>query len=137
MKLYIPALGEQLRLTVDWTFNLYDEDRNSTLMEFIGDTRSTGWVLNKQHTSIPCTIPAGSVLKIERIYIRKGQGDFDSVTFTWPGKKTMARTVQRKVDVWRGHGQPMESHFVTDKIQSRVVRFWAKLDDVNNLEFEC
>lgn len=136
MKIYIPRLGDSIKLAADWTFQLYDEERNSTLMEVIGDTRDTGWFFNKQLTSIPCTIPAGTVLKIDRIFIRKGSPDFDSITFSWPDRKTIACEKPRKVAVWRTQGSPMESHIIMDKIRSRTVRFWAKLDDVNTIEFE-
>jgi hypothetical protein len=33
MKLYVPELGDMLKLTEDWTFTLYNEQRNKTLWQ--------------------------------------------------------------------------------------------------------
>lgn len=53
------------------------------------------------------TIPKDAVLKVDRIYIRKGKGDYSSITFytQFPGEK-------------------------------KKVRFWAKLEDCNKIKFE-
>lgn len=55
----------------------------------------------------PLTLPAGSVLTVDRIYVRKGQGDFSSLSFFLAGGK-----------------------------KPKASRFWAKLSDCNNIEFE-
>lgn len=60
-------------------------------------------------------IPAGSVLKFDRYYIRQGANDFDSVTFRL--EKPEGR---RK----KGDPEPVSG------------RFWAKLRDVNRIEGE-
>lgn len=54
-------------------------------------------------------LPIGAELKIDRIYIKKNNPEFDSVTFTI-GKGTIPGYT---------HGK---------------ARFWAKLDDVNTIE---
>jgi len=126
MKLYIPEIGNQLRLTSDWTFGLYNEDRNATLMEKLGDIRKTTWGGNNYGT-IPCTIPAGAVLKVDRIYIRKGISEYSSITFLWVGERTEPREELRDPRYW-GEAKV--------KIPRKPVRFWAKLDDVNNIEFD-
>lgn len=136
MRFYVPEIGDQLRLTADWTFGLYNEDRNSSLMEFIGDTRSMFYTWNNQdYKPIPCTIPAGSILKVDRIYIRKGKGDYSSLTFLWKDMRVKPKIVDRKVTNWLGAGQPGKTTIIQDKIPARPVRFWAKLEDVNKIEF--
>jgi hypothetical protein len=122
MKLYIPENGDEIRLLADWTFDLYNEDRNSSLMEKIGDTRKVTWG-GGNYGTIPCTIPAGAVLKIDRVYIRKGNKEYSSITFLWKGEALPSR---------------METYLngETYKVPRIPIRFWAKLSDVNNIEFE-
>lgn len=119
MKLYIPSLGDCLKLTAPWRFDLYNEDRNQTLMDAMGDTREIAW---GDITSIPCEIPVGEILKVDRIYIRKGHDEFSSITFFWQGKRTQPKVIE----CW---GR-------TAKKPARPVRFWAKLEDANRIEFE-
>ena len=136
IKLYIPEIGDEIKLTADWTFDLYNESRNTTLMEKIGDTRDTEYAYRDPYTTIPCTIPAGAVLKVDRIYIRKGLSDFSSLSFLWVGERTKARIVEREAVSYNGGGAAPSRHPYTQKIPARPVRFWAKLSDVNNIEFE-
>lgn len=104
MKLYIPALGDHLKLTAPWTFALYGEYRNESLFKHLGLPFSWGY-RDLQKTKV--TLPAGTELGIDRIYIRRGNKEFDSITFNLLGVKGKGR-----------------------------VRFWAKLGDVNTIEFE-
>ena len=134
MRFYVPEIGDQLRLTADWTFGLYNEDRNSSLMEFIGDTRTVEYY--NTYGSIPCTIPAGSILKVDRIYIRKGKGDYSSLTFLWKDMRVKPKIVDRKITHHYGLGIPPDTKIIQEKIPARPVRFWAKLDDVNKIEFD-
>lgn len=113
MKMYIPALGDHLKLTADWTFRLYHEYRNETLFEMFGlkyEGRSYG--APQAYTTV--TLAAGTELGIDRIYIRRGNKEYDSITFNVLGAK-------------------MEKGRFGAK--SRV-RFWAKLAAVNTIEFE-
>lgn len=115
-KMYIPHLGAKIKLTADWTFKLYNEYRNKdTLYQVLGIKRPEGrnW---PDRPSVDATIPAGTILTVDRIYIRgKGadQQSFNSLTFRinkgdMPGK------------TWKG-----------------IIRFWAKLDDINGeMEYE-
>jgi hypothetical protein len=113
MRLHIPEIGTQYRLTADWTFNLYFEYRNRGFGEALGITPpirtprypgDTGpryaWTQESKFTSV--TLPAGTVLQVDRIYIRKGNEEFSSLTFRVVGKRNQ--------------------------------RFWAKLSDVNQIE---
>lgn len=135
MKLYIPENGDQLRLTADWTFDLYNEDRNSSLMEKIGDVRKTIGDWSPKYGAIPCTIPAGAVLKIDRVYIRKGAREYSSITFLWKGERLPARTEEIMSSGYLTNGKPTPTGEFC-KIPAIPIRFWAKLSDVNNIEFE-
>ncbi len=64
------------------------------------------------------TLPAGTILRMDRIYIRKNIGDFDSVTFVIEnasilGDQKIAKAYARK--------KP---------------RFWVRLNDANNIVME-
>lgn len=59
---------------------------------------------------VEITIPAGSVLTIDRIFIRKGMSDFSSLSFYL--REHPEHTFRKKP------------------------RFWAKLEDCNRIEYE-
>jgi hypothetical protein len=125
MKFYIPELGDQIKLLEDWTFDLYLERRNQTLLKKLGwmpahrydayidpisgkeiDPWARDPVTHDRLNVNPKTthiLPEGTILKIDRIYIRAGQEDFSSITFRIPLQK---------------------------------IRFWAKLKDVNQIKYE-
>lgn len=137
MKLFIPEIGTLLRLTADWVFYLHYEGRNEGLLKFFelivpnsnqnslrrgllvradGTADRWGHWDGAQawrdgiptHHATQVTLPAGTELILDRIYIRKGKDAFSSVTFrtvVLPGTKSKPR-------------------------------FWAKLADVNTLEVE-
>ena len=163
-KMYIPEIGDKITLTKDWTFRLFSEGRNSTLAALLGVTkfdhgrhilRADGkkffWtrhpsgeykaelggycafyaadgerfdlppkglyaiqegkvagVSYEADAGAPITLKAGQVLSVDRVYIRRGASDFSSITFNYIGAP-------------KGSGR---------------VRFWAKLADVNTIEFE-
>jgi len=103
MKLYIPEIGDQFVLSSDWKFTLYFEYRNETLMKKNGLEFKWG---NTDEDKKELVMPKGTALKVDRIYIRKGNSDYSSLTF-FIGSGD-----------WKG------------------CRFWAKLSDVNNIEFD-
>lgn len=131
MILCMPTVGQKVRVLdgQTWKFKLYQECRNESLYEFVGrpllpehrraffddfvggeEAFRAG---SRELKHINVELHAGSVLTIDRIYIRKGAGDFDSVTFILnnaklPGKKGAAARV----------------------------RFWVKLDDINSGNLE-
>jgi hypothetical protein len=187
MKLYVPEIGDHLRLTEDWTFTLHAEGRNVPLAEMFG-YRKYGWnqwldrskiedepardytinypseeffqrafwkgrasyeerqaaykkaelesesyqaylkayvewdnrakVLAKEDLTI--TLPKGTVLAVDRIYIRKGASDFSSITFFAKG---LGETEVK--NRWSGR---------TTKWKAQ--RFWAKLSDCNQIDFD-
>jgi hypothetical protein len=74
--------------------------------------------------SMTVTLPAGTVLAIDRIYIRKGASDFSSITFY--AKELGEVTIPGSRWSW---GNPKST-------KRKAQRFWAKLADCNNIEFE-
>lgn len=99
----IPPLGTEIILAEPWTFMLYKESRNRTLITNLGLKYEEDYSVKKIKE---ITIPRGSKLSISRIYIRNGLSEFDSVTFY------------------------LKKYFGNSKIKGR---FWAKLHDVNKM----
>jgi len=112
MKLYVPEIGDRLRLTKDWTFTLHYEHRNSSLLEHFG--KSFQYRSGTTNQDIVVTLPKDTVLKVDRIYIRKGLEEWSSISFYAEGIGTGSGAF----------GRP------------KSARFWAKLSDCNNIEFE-
>ena len=102
MQFYIPELGDVITLAQDWTFTVINEKRNAGLAVLMGREKSGDWyfpfgtkenpVIDEYNgrwggrNRIPVdpgthTFPAGTSLEVDRIYIRKGNEDFSSVTF--------------------------------------------------------
>lgn len=125
MRLFIPACGYRIKLTQDWSFPLYFEHRNESLLkQFSVKPPSNGrWYGPDCHVdadyakglrTVTATLSAGTVLEVDRVYVRAhsksvkdGDNDYDAVTF---------RVVTQDKD--------------------KKARFWAKLADVNNIEYE-
>jgi hypothetical protein len=198
MKLYVPEIGDELKLKSDWTFTLHAESRNQELALFNNhyihyykgynwidsevlepmrnpdhapiiypdyDKLYNEWKKNpmnllkhsghfKEHydklckdvrnategytkywednakwnedakslikDSITVTIPAGTVLKVDRIYIRKGLSEYSSITFFAKDLGEVTRT----------------NRWSNRTVKKKSLRFWAKLEDCNNIEFE-
>lgn len=145
-KLFIPPLGSVLTLSKPWTFDLYNEHRNETLMKYVKDRRKVAYGdLSKK----PVTLPAATKLKIDRYYIRQGLKDFDSVSFfLLDASVTLEHTSypvefklkpigpsQRNMSLsWQDTHERIEHPPVTTKRKSRI-RFWVKLADANEIEF--
>ena len=110
MRLYIPDLETVLVLGKPWKFKVINERRNASLVKVLGEKPvgenyyyPFGTITNPIDESgiygngrlrLPVdpgfmTLPAGTELKVDRIYIRKGAEDFSSVTFksTYKGKQ--------------------------------------------------
>lgn len=124
MKLYIPACGDRLRLTKDWTFDLYLEHRNvkfAQLKELVPKTFNAwndGYEMIDRYRSklkkITATLPKGTMLECDRVYIRtfsksavKVDNDFDSITWKIINEKGKA-----------------------------AGRFWTKLPDCYDIEYK-
>lgn len=117
MNLFIPPLGTEIVLAEPWTFPLHFEYRNFAALEYFNMIKEneTKWDTWGYEVSYPLTLPAGTTLKVDRIYIRKGAGDFDSVTFWMKGGNKVVPFAK---------GKP------------KAIRFWAKLADVNRIIIE-
>lgn len=137
MRMQIPSIGDRIRLTADWTFTLYAESRNESLGEATGHftplkyygrwsngRSSVGFRVDDEGIRVggyddyercsavaSITLPAGAILTIDRIYIRKGATEFNSLSFL----------VVNALAIFKKKGK---------------VRFWAKLPEVNTIEFE-
>ena len=129
MKMMIPPLGSRIRLRTNWSFDLYYESRNESVYELFGVfSHLKGTVAGYAPDAYPplhrlddadkepvqATLPAGTLRTNDRYYIRQGAGDFDSVTFALPSK-------------------PLPGYAFGKK---RAARFWVKLEDVNEIDFE-
>lgn len=68
------------------------------------------------------TLKKGTVLSVDRIYIRKGASDYSSITFY---AKNLGEMTRVSTGLY-GNGK-------TKKV--KAFRFWAKLSDCNNIEF--
>jgi len=158
MKLYIPEIGDQFKLITDWTFVLYEEQRNKSLWDLYNCKNSTEVEIKNNRekvikneindiekkykqpfgyhwhytnckwepdditrvtelrnelydcAAVTVTIPKDSILKLDRIFIRKGMDDWSSLTFY------------------------LTHH--PDISFKKKPRFWAKLHDCNNIEFD-
>jgi len=120
MKLYIPACGDRLHLTAPWNFILYLESRNIQFAKLRGLVNKEGrWSIYEEGPVLksgPVTLPAGSVIECDRVYIRSFnksrvqiEKDYDSIT--WKLMQTNGKPVR--------HG-----------------RFWVKLPDCYDIEYE-
>jgi len=123
VKFFVPAVGYQIVLAADWNFSLYLEDRNDTCLKLLApkvyeDVKSNwhnrsksgkGWPLDYKHESV--MLPKGTKLEIDRVYVRT------------------ANKAKEGSDNYDS---------ITFKVvgEKSKVRFWAKLEDVNNIEYE-
>jgi hypothetical protein len=124
-KLFIPACGDRLVLSEDWTFTLYLEHRNTAFAAMLGLIKEKSWSVyedppaGERHSGVlkrvQVTLPAGLVLECDRVYIRtfntsahNPHNDYDSIT--WKILK---------------NGKPAQK-----------LRFWCKLVDACEIEYE-
>jgi hypothetical protein len=119
VRLIIPEIGTEIKLTDGWHFTLYVEYRNKYLFKelFKKDLgyRDQFEFNNQTYNQVTVMVNKDATLKVDRIYIRKGSGDYSSVTFFLQKGSTvysLGETITLKKDV----------------------RFWCKLGDVNNIK---
>lgn len=129
MLLFIPTIGVRLALMSEARVKVYFEDRNTKLLRQFGvychnqyysgtltakfdEKQMAKYGAEKGDGYVWLTLPVGSVLSVDRIYIRKSVSDFDSLTFN-----LMTRAGKEKNSFPYG-------------------RFWLKLEDVNTLDVE-
>jgi hypothetical protein len=125
----MPEIGTILRIETDWTFDLHNEHRNMTLVELIGKEYKDNYYWERDGKKAPgpwqVTICKGALLTVDRLYVRKGDDDFSSLTFVLraDGKPTVSCD---------GTCRDCSSGFKQFGV-SRMIRFWAKLADVNKM----
>lgn len=115
----IPDIGTVVRLVEPWTFAVYNEHRNDSLIELfnVPQKKTNRW---EDYGNILdfVTLPAGTEMAVDRVYIRQGLEGFSSITFR----------VQKSDD--ERFYQTVTKKKTTTKV-FRKCRFWAKLADVN------
>jgi hypothetical protein len=137
-------------LAKPWTFTVHNEYRNESLVKWLGKwVEQPGWGGHplgevkrpdggrdweaSQKITTPCTLPKGSQLRVDRIYIRKGVSDYNSVTFFLIGAANPPEVHNRVAIQVMGPGERRELPYTVKK-PKKPVRFWAKLDDVNTMK---
>lgn len=118
----IPEIGDQVTLKTDWTFDLYDEHRNKSLIK--RKNICFPKVLYPHKGMVNFTIPHGTILQVDRIFIRKDMSDYSSLTFYVIDSPDIdLRPIGNIPNV------------ITSFSVGKIVRFWAKLSDCNLLQF--
>ncbi|AYG47949.1 hypothetical protein DV532_27090 (plasmid) [Pseudomonas sp. Leaf58] len=111
MKLVIPRLkADHLALTKKWTFHLHHEERNASLGAHLNIAAKKFHWSNKDNLATEVTLPKGTVMTVDRYYIRQGNEQFDSITFL--------------------------VHEIDGKVLKKKLRFWVKLDEALTLDFK-
>ena len=140
-KFFIPPLGYEFTLAKDWTFTIINDHRNESLITWMnvpefpvkGAYRPLGGSYRDgEDITLECTLPKGTVLKIDRIYIRRGLSGYDSVTFFMPKQKVTYAPTERTARQVNGDGTFKDFKYITKRPSQRV-RFFAKLDEVNTM----
>lgn len=112
MLAFIPEIGTEVENREDWTFELYQEYRNSDI--YLADGKKEGSHFDLE--SYTRTLPAGSRFAVDRIYVRKGAKEFSSVTLR------ILDTTDAVLVKAKGN-------------RKSFGRFWVKLADFNNANF--
>lgn len=140
-QMWIPDIGYQFRLTEDWEFPLFLERRNDSLVGRLKPNVLFGRNENENGESIGCAIPKGTVLQVDRVFIRQGSSNaWSSITFFIkyaPGDEDKPKPVKRPS--YYSRAWDSESTFTNvDPTPQKLkgARFWAKLAFVNEIMFE-
>lgn len=127
MNLFIPDIGTLLKLEQDWTFTLYAESRNESIMmifmkENVPMNTQLNWNLQSMRQNLyknqVIELPKGLVIKVDRIYIRKGLSQYSSITFTVPKPKTKK-----------------DKEEMPHNVRFASCKFWVKLHECNGIQF--
>ena len=117
MQLFIPACGDRLTLSEPWTFTLLIERRNVEFAKILGILPKdfSLWRHERHLEPHSVTLPAGTTLECDRIYIRtynksriQQSNDYDSITWR----------------VIKPNGKPALKQ-----------RFWVKLPDCYEIQY--
>lgn len=121
-RLFIPSIGDRVTLVATWNFKLYLEHRNISFAESEGHTLppNSKWNVYQpgggyQLAIVDHSLRPGTVLECDRIYIKSNsksaanaEDSYDSIT-------------------WK---------MVVGNKTPKNKRFWVKLMDCSNLEFD-
>lgn len=132
MQFFIPDIGFKLVLTNDWTFNLFAENRNDSLLACFGVSgspwynqeeirkyKSKGFAEESPRMwAVKFTLPSDTVLTVDRVYIRKGANEYSSVSFNIPRESLTQDFLDAHPALRKGR-----------------LRFWVKTKDLENLHF--
>jgi hypothetical protein len=124
MRLFIPPLGTRIRLIEDWSFEVnsatdYDFRRWAAGI-YDEPYQYTDYGMEWRNRIVTATLVAGTVLGLERIYIRKTKGDYDSLTFR------IYQSPDRTLATKKMGGDRKGNNF----------RFFASLEDCNRIDFD-
>lgn len=153
MKFFIPSVGTTFKLLEPWQFLLYVESRNESLFNAFGtNIEHLVWDKVEPYSSWACgnvetqsakyerrnvqvydvnnadhaarfVLPADTVLRVKRVYIRSGQGgEFDSVTLS-------VRETTHPFLVFAGKTK-------SGNRKKSLGDFWVKLCDFNTIDGE-
>jgi hypothetical protein len=125
MNIFIPEIGTEIKLTQGWVFYLYTDYRNDSIFQALGTHKDNlKQVFPKDSTGyLKCYemfLPADTVLKVNRVYIRQGISGYSSVTFSICDTTHPFLIYHKKLK----------------KTKKQFGRFWAKLCDVNKIQCE-
>jgi hypothetical protein len=105
-RLFIPQVGNQLKLIANWDCKIFNDRLNKKVFSGL-NIDVTGE--DSRNSTVDITFPKGTVLKVDRLYVRAPASSYDSITFS----------------------------IASCPIKSLVkARFWVKLMDANKIEFE-
>jgi len=115
MNIWIPRPGDALRLLKPWTAEILLERRNARALMKMLSLKSEIEVYEicgkKKDQTTSFRFVEGDVLVVDRIYVRQGKPDFDSITFIVKSTKMPDKSVVG-------------------------ARFWVKLRDANKIDAE-
>jgi len=131
-KFFVPDIGDCIQLVEDWEFPLYLEGRNSSFVNVIKPGIKYGY--RHSNNTILATLEAGTVLQVDRIYIRKGKSEWSSITFYIKyAPNDINREKRACIDKhWPSSTTVIEAEVAPEQ-KRKGCRFWAKLESVNEL----
>jgi len=108
-----------MRLEEDLTFSLYHERRNSSMFKAVQVALDNSHYTQADAAPIDVTLPAQTMLVVDRVYIRQDAKAFDSISFYIQDSSDPAFAPSRTRKGGSAKGRK---------------RFWMKLADLNGVE---
>jgi hypothetical protein len=122
-KLFVPACGDRITIAQPWQFKLYLEHRNMVFAKEHNLVPNTGthnwWGIThpgtNNYVTVDHVIDPGTILECDRVYIRATSKSADTVEDSYDSI------------TWK---------IVVNGKAAKKGRFWVKLSDCYNLEFD-